>query len=37
MFDLTVAMFDKATNPLKTRAAPAGFGRRVSNQEFGRI
>ena len=37
MFDLTVAMFDKATNPLKTRAAPGGFGRRVSNQEFGRI
>jgi chemotaxis protein histidine kinase CheA len=37
MFDLTVAMFDKATNPLKTRAAPGGFGRRVANQEFGRI
>lgn len=37
MFNLTVAMFDKATNPLKTRAAPGGFGRRVANQEFGRI
>ncbi len=38
MFDLTVAMFDKATNPLKTRVAAGGFGRRVaSNQEFGRI
>ena len=38
MFDLTVTMFDKATNPLKTRAAAGGFGRRVaSNQEFGRI
>jgi chemotaxis protein histidine kinase CheA len=37
MFDLTVAMFDKATNPLVTRAAPGGFGRKVANQEFGRI
>ncbi len=38
MFDLTVDMFDKATNPLMTRAAPGGFGRRASsNQEFGRI
>lgn len=38
MFDLTVDLFDKATNPLKTRAAPGGFGRRApSNQEFGRI
>ncbi|MCY7270677.1 MAG: Hpt domain-containing protein [Sphingomonas bacterium] len=37
LFNLTVEMFDKATNPLKTRAAPATFGRRASNQEFGRI
>ena len=38
MFDLTVGMFDRATNPLKSRAAPVGFGRRAaSNQEFGRI
>lgn len=38
MFDLTVDLFDKATNPLKTRAAPGDFGRRApSNQEFGRI
>ena len=37
MFNLTVAMFEKATNPLKTRAAPGGFGRKVANQEFGRI
>lgn len=37
MFDLTVDMFDKATNPLKTRAAAGGFGRKVANQEFGRI
>jgi chemotaxis protein histidine kinase CheA len=37
MFNLTVELFDKATNPLKTRAAPGGFGRKVANQEFGRI
>lgn len=37
MFDLTVAMFDRATNPLKTRAASSGFGRRASNQDFGRL
>ena len=37
MFNLTVEMFDKATNPLMTRAQPASFGRRASNQNFGRI
>ena len=38
LFDLTVDLFDKATNPLKTRAAPVAFGRRpASNQDFGRI
>ncbi len=37
LFSQTVEMFDKATNPLMTRAAPAGFGRKVSNQGFGRI
>jgi HPt (histidine-containing phosphotransfer) domain-containing protein len=37
LFDQTVALFDKATNPLMTRAAPAGFGRKVNNQGFGRI
>ncbi len=37
MFNVTVELFDKATNPLMTRAQPAGFGRKVSNQEFGRI
>jgi HPt (histidine-containing phosphotransfer) domain-containing protein len=36
-FDQTVALFDKATNPLMTRAAPGGFGRKVNNQGFGRI
>ena len=33
----TIEMFDKATNPLVRRAAPTGFGRKVSNQGFGRI
>ena len=34
----TIALFDKATNPLLTRAAPAGgFGRKATNQGFGRI
>jgi HPt (histidine-containing phosphotransfer) domain-containing protein len=40
MFEETVELFDKATNPLLTRnrAEPAGFGRRAStNQGFGRI
>jgi HPt (histidine-containing phosphotransfer) domain-containing protein len=38
-FERTVALFDKATNPLLTRARPGatGFGRKVSNQDFGRI
>jgi HPt (histidine-containing phosphotransfer) domain-containing protein len=39
LFSETVELFDKATNPLMTRAAPApgGFGRKVTNQGFGRI
>ncbi|HKX92963.1 MAG TPA: Hpt domain-containing protein [Sphingomicrobium sp.] len=40
LFGDTVDMFDKATNPLVSRggpAAPGGFGRKVSNQGFGRI
>ena len=38
MFNLTVDLFDKATNPLMTRAPPASFGRRsASNQDFGRL
>jgi hypothetical protein len=38
LFDQTVEQFEKATNPLVQRAAPSGrFGRRVSNQGFGRI
>lgn len=38
LFAQTVELFDKATNPLMTRAAPGGgFGRKVNNQNFGRI
>ena len=37
LFGETVDLFDKATNPLMTRAAPGGFGRKVNNQGFGRI
>lgn len=37
LFDATVALFDKETNPLMTRAAPGGFGRKTTNQSFGRI
>ena len=37
LFNQTVELFDKATNPLMTRAAPSGFGRKVGNQGFGRI
>ena len=34
----TIALFDKATNPVLTRAAPAGgFGRKAANQGFGRL
>jgi HPt (histidine-containing phosphotransfer) domain-containing protein len=38
LFDQTITLFDKATNPLLTRAPAQGaFGRKVSNQNFGRI
>lgn len=39
LFNETVELFEKATNPLQTRAVPAGggFGRKVNNQGFGRI
>src|SRR4051794_32083563 len=37
LFNETVELFDKATNPLRTRAQPGGFGRKVTNQNFGRI
>ena len=37
LFNQTVELFEKATNPLVQRTAPTGFGRKVSNQGFGRI
>jgi HPt (histidine-containing phosphotransfer) domain-containing protein len=39
LFARTVEQFEKATNPLISRAAPGagGFGRKVTNQGFGRI
>jgi len=38
LFTQTVELFDKATNPLVSRQqGPAGFGRKVNNQGFGRI
>ena len=37
LFNETVAAFDSETNPLMTRGAPGGFGRKVNNQGFGRI
>jgi HPt (histidine-containing phosphotransfer) domain-containing protein len=37
LFNETVELFDKATNPLMTRSSPGGFGRKATNQSFGRI
>jgi histidine phosphotransfer protein HptB len=39
LFSETIELFDKATNPLLTRAAPmlGGFGLKAGNQGFGRI
>ena len=39
LFSETIALFDKETNPLLTRAVggPVGFGRKVNNQGFGRL
>lgn len=37
VFERTVELFDKATNPLVSRSRPTGFGRKVGNQDFGRI
>ena len=37
LFNDTVELFDKATNPLVQRTPPTGFGRKVNNQGFGRI
>ena len=37
LFTQTVDQFEKATNPLVTRNRANGFGRKASNQEFGRL
>ena len=37
LFNETIELFDKATNPLVSRSGPGGFGRKASNQGFGRI
>ena len=38
LFNQTVELFDKATNPLQSRApAAGGFGKKAANQGFGRI
>ena len=37
LFTQTVEQFDKATNPLMTRTGSGGFGKKVTNQGFGRI
>ncbi|MBA3510776.1 MAG: Hpt domain-containing protein [Sphingomonas sp.] len=37
LFQETVLQFDKATNPLLTRAPQGAFGRKASNQGFGRL
>jgi HPt (histidine-containing phosphotransfer) domain-containing protein len=38
LWSRTVELFDKATNPLQSRApAAGGFGKKAANQGFGRI
>ena len=37
LFNHTIELFDKATNPLVSRSGGAGFGRKANNQGFGRI
>ena len=37
LFQETIDQFEKATNPLVTRARQDAFGRKASNQEFGRL
>jgi HPt (histidine-containing phosphotransfer) domain-containing protein len=37
LFNETIELFDKATNPLVSRSGQGGFGRKASNQGFGRI
>ena len=37
LFDQTVELFEKATNPLVSRAGSTGFGRKANHHSFGRI
>jgi chemotaxis protein histidine kinase CheA len=37
LWNRTIDLFDRATNPLQSRAGGGGFGRKVANQGFGRI
>jgi len=37
LWSRTIELFDKATNPLQSRAPAGGFGKKVGNQGFGRI
>ena len=37
LFTATVELFEKATNPLVTRASQGAFGKKTANQSFGRI
>ena len=37
LFDQTVELFERATNPLVSRVPATGFGRKVNSQSFGRI
>ena len=37
LFDQTVELFEKATNPLVSRSGGTGFGRKPNNQSFGRL
>jgi HPt (histidine-containing phosphotransfer) domain-containing protein len=37
LFEDTIELFDKATNPLVSRAPTGHFGRKFTNQGFGRI
>jgi HPt (histidine-containing phosphotransfer) domain-containing protein len=37
LFNQTIELFDKATNPLLSRQRQSGFGRKAANQDFGRL
>jgi hypothetical protein len=37
LWNETIQLFEEATNPLQKRAGVGGFGKKVTNQGFGRI